>query len=62
MSESPQHLPSACKPERVGQVGLLLAQVRGKCRFEASEKEVKELSANPLKILDRPLFYPSGVV
>ena len=60
-SQSPQQLPSLCKDESVGPVGLFLAQVRGKCRSEASEKEVKELSANPLKILDRPWFYPSGV-
>ena len=52
--QSPQKLPSACKSERVEPVGLLLAQVRGRCRSEASEKEVKEPSANPLKILDRP--------
>ena len=43
-------------------VGLLLAQVIGRCRPEASEKEIKEPSANPMKILDRLLFYPSGVV
>ena len=53
-SESPQRSPSACKAESVGPVGLLLAQVRGRFRSEASEKEIKELSANPLKILDRP--------
>ena len=52
--QSSQQLPSLRKSERVGQVGLLLAQVPGRCRSEASEKEVKELSANPLKILDRP--------
>jgi len=60
--QSPQQLPSLCKSERVGQVGLLLAQVRGRCMSEASEKEIKELSENPLKILDRPWFYPIGVV
>ena len=52
--QSPQQLPSLCKPERFGPVGLLLAQVQSRCGSEASEKEVKEPSANPLKILDRP--------
>ena len=40
--QSPQRLPSPCQAESAGQVGLLLAQVRGKCRSEASEKEIKE--------------------
>jgi len=48
-AKSPQHLPSPCRTESVGPVGLLLAQVQSQCRFEASEKEIKELSANPLK-------------
>ena len=52
--QSPQQLPSVCKPERVGQVGLFLAQDPGKCRSEASEKEIKEPSANPLRNIDRP--------
>ena len=60
--QSPQQLPSLCKPERVGQVGLLLAQVQSRFRFEASEKEIKEPSANPLRILDRPWFYSKGAV
>jgi len=53
-SESPQRLPSPYQVESVGPVGLLLAQVQSQCRSEDSEKEVKELSENPLKILDRP--------
>ncbi len=40
----PQQLPSLRKSERVGQVGFFLAQVRGRCRSEASEKEIKESS------------------
>ena len=53
-AQSPQRLPSECKPKRVGYVGLFLAQVRGWFRSEVSEKEIKEPSANPLEILDRP--------
>ena len=60
-AKSLQLLPSPCQVESFGSVGLLLVQVPGKCRSEASEEEVKELSANPLKILDRPGLYPSGI-